>query len=156
VVHRALHLRGQLYCCVALEAVSQRVVGWAPGNEPTWPPRSWGGHRLARRGARSDHSRNHGTPVHVLELYRGARAAGLLPLLGTVGDRYDCKLASVARWPDSHYDAEVESFWARMQAELVNRQRWNTRVELTNAIFEYIEGFHTAGAATPHSAGGRP
>lgn len=29
-----------------------------------------------------------------------------------------------------------------MQVELLNRRRWSTRVELTNAIFEYIEGFH--------------
>ena len=36
----------------------------------------------------------------------------------------------------------VESFWARMQVELLNRKRWNTRVELANAIFEYIEGSH--------------
>jgi transposase InsO family protein len=28
-----------------------------------------------------------------------------------------------------------------MQVELLNRQRWRTRVELANAIFEYIEGF---------------
>jgi transposase InsO family protein len=26
--------------------------------------------------------------------------------------------------------------------ELLNRRRWSTRVELANAIFEYIEGFH--------------
>ena len=26
--------------------------------------------------------------------------------------------------------------------ELLNRKRWKTRVELANAIFEYIEGFH--------------
>jgi putative transposase len=29
-----------------------------------------------------------------------------------------------------------------MQAGLLNRQRWRTRAELANAIFEYIEGFH--------------
>lgn len=29
-----------------------------------------------------------------------------------------------------------------MQTELLNRRRWNTRLELANAIFEYIEGFH--------------
>jgi putative transposase len=29
-----------------------------------------------------------------------------------------------------------------MQTELLNRRRWRTRVELANAIFEYIEGFH--------------
>jgi putative transposase len=36
----------------------------------------------------------------------------------------------------------VESFWARMQVELLNRKRWKTRVELANAIFEYLEIFH--------------
>jgi transposase InsO family protein len=56
-----------------------------------------------------------------------AKNAGLLPSLGTVGDPYE--------------NAVVESFWGRMQVELLNRKRWNTRVELANAIFEYIEGF---------------
>ena len=36
----------------------------------------------------------------------------------------------------------MESFWARMQVELLNRKRWNTRLELANAIFEYLEIFH--------------
>jgi len=57
-----------------------------------------------------------------------ARRAGLLPSLGTVGDPYD--------------NAVAESFWGRMQTELLNRQRWDTRLQLANAIFEYIEGFH--------------
>ena len=29
-----------------------------------------------------------------------------------------------------------------MQTELLNHQRWSTRVELANALSEYIEGFH--------------
>ena len=36
----------------------------------------------------------------------------------------------------------MESFWSRMQVELLDRKRWNTRVELATAIFEYIEIFH--------------
>ncbi len=36
----------------------------------------------------------------------------------------------------------IESFWGRMQVELLNRQRWNTRIELANAMFESIQGFH--------------
>ena len=36
----------------------------------------------------------------------------------------------------------IESFWSRMQVELLDRQRWETRVELANAIFEYLEIFH--------------
>jgi transposase InsO family protein len=35
-----------------------------------------------------------------------------------------------------------QSFWSSMQIELLNRRRWKTRVELANAIFEYIEIFH--------------
>jgi transposase InsO family protein len=36
----------------------------------------------------------------------------------------------------------IEAFWSRMQVELLNRQRWRTRVELTNAIFDYLEIWH--------------
>ena len=57
-----------------------------------------------------------------------AKDAGLLPSMGTVGDAYD--------------NAVIESFWGRMQTELLDRQRWRTRVELANAIFEYLEIFH--------------
>ena len=30
-----------------------------------------------------------------------------------------------------------------MQVELLDRQRWRTRLELANAIFAYLEIFHT-------------
>jgi len=36
----------------------------------------------------------------------------------------------------------MEVFWGRMQTELLNRKRWRTRLELANAIFEYVEIFH--------------
>jgi putative transposase len=35
----------------------------------------------------------------------------------------------------------IESFWGRVQTELFNRQRWRTRLELANALFEYLEIF---------------
>ncbi len=57
-----------------------------------------------------------------------AKASGLVPSMGSIGDCYD--------------NAMIESFWARMQVELLDRQRWLTRVELANAIFEYLEVFH--------------
>ena len=40
------------------------------------------------------------------------------------------------------YDSVIESFWARMQVELLNRQHWRTRIELANAIFANLEIFH--------------
>ncbi|MCP4306372.1 MAG: transposase [bacterium] len=59
---------------------------------------------------------------------RRAVDSGLVPSMGSVGDCYD--------------NAMIESFWSRMQVELLDRQRWRTRVELANAIFEYLEIFH--------------
>jgi transposase InsO family protein len=38
--------------------------------------------------------------------------------------------------------AVVESFWARMQTELLNRRKWRTRVELSTEIFDGIEVFY--------------
>lgn len=56
------------------------------------------------------------------------RSAGLLPSFGSIGDGLD--------------NAMMESFWSSMQIELLDRQKWKTRVELANAIFDYIEIFH--------------
>ena len=44
--------------------------------------------------------------------------------MGSVGNCFD--------------NAMIESFCSRLQVELLDRRRWKTRVELANAIFEYI------------------
>lgn len=36
----------------------------------------------------------------------------------------------------------AESFFATLQAELLDRQSWATRAELANAVFAFIEGFY--------------
>lgn len=51
-----------------------------------------------------------------------------------------CWLLSVSE--SGYCNATIESFWGRMQTELLNRKRWRTRTELANAIFEYLEIFH--------------
>ena len=43
---------------------------------------------------------------------------------------------------DCYNNAMMESFWGRMQSELLNRQRWRTRLELANAILEYLAISH--------------
>jgi transposase InsO family protein len=70
----------------------------------------------------------HGTQFASWAFTRRARDSGLVPSMGSVGDCYD--------------NSVMESFWARMQVELLDRRRWRTRVELANAIFEYLEIFH--------------
>ncbi len=57
----------------------------------------------------------------------------MMPSFGTVGDGLD--------------NAMMESFWSSMQIELLNRKRWKTRIELANAIFDYIEIFYNGSAA---------
>ena len=36
----------------------------------------------------------------------------------------------------------MESFWGRVQTELLDRQKWRTRLELANELFEYLEVFY--------------
>ncbi|MDT7655275.1 MAG: putative transposase [Pseudonocardiales bacterium] len=56
-----------------------------------------------------------------------APAFGLVPSMGSIGD-FD--------------NAVIESFWGRVQTELFNPRRWKTRIELANALFEYLEILH--------------
>lgn len=122
---------GKLYCCVVLDVFSRRVVGWAidTTQRAELATNALG---MAINSRRPEPGAiihgDHGTQFTSWAFTSRARNAGLLPSLGTVGDPYD--------------NAVIESFWARMQVELLNRRRWSTRVELANAIFEYIEGFH--------------
>jgi putative transposase len=125
---------GKLYCCVDLDAYSRRVVGWAiDSRQRSDLATSALGMAIDSRGNNGQipgaiiHG-DHGTQFTSWAFTERARKAGLLPSLGSVGDPYD--------------NAVAEAFWGRMQTELLNRQRWTTRLELANAIFEYIEGFH--------------
>lgn len=36
----------------------------------------------------------------------------------------------------------MESFWSSMQIKLLHRKKWRTRLDLSNAIFDYIEIFY--------------
>jgi transposase InsO family protein len=68
-----------------------------------------------------------------------AKASGLVPSMGSVGDCYD--------------NSVIESFSSRVQVELLDSKRPNTRLELANAIFDYLEIWHSAGtASSPCSA----
>ena len=70
---------------------------------------------------------DHGVQLTSWAFTRRVLASGLVPSMGSIGD---C------------FNAVIESFWSRMQVELLDRKRCKTRVELANAIFEYLEIFH--------------
>ena len=71
---------------------------------------------------------DHGVQFTSWAFTRRAHDSGLVPSMGSIGDCYD--------------NAVIESFWGRMQTELLNWKRWKTRIELANAMFEYLEIFH--------------
>ena len=48
--------------------------------------------------------------------------------MGTVGDCFD--------------NAVMESFWGRLQTELLNTRTWSTTLELMVAMADYIDNFH--------------
>jgi transposase InsO family protein len=122
---------GKVYCAAVLDTYSRRVVGWSIDASPTAALVS-----NALSMAISNRGEVTGTVIHSDQgvqfgswaFTERAKASGLVPSMGSVGDCYDNGL--------------MESFWSRMQVELLNRRRWRTRVELANAMFEYIEIFH--------------
>ncbi|CAM4045182.1 Integrase catalytic domain-containing protein [Nocardia ninae] len=71
---------------------------------------------------------DHGSQFTSWAFSRRITEAGLVGSMGTIGDGYD--------------NAMIESYWSRMQIELLDRKKWKTRTELVNAIFDYIGIFH--------------
>lgn len=124
---------GKLYCCVVLDTFSRRVVGWSIDHrQDTALVTNALGMAISNREPDPGrglviHS-DHGTQFTAWAFTHRARQSGLLPSMGSIGDCFD--------------NAVIESFWGRMQTELLNRKRWNTRVELASAMFEYVEVFH--------------
>ncbi len=122
---------GKVYCAVVLDAWSRRVIGWSiDGSPSTALVTNALGMAIDQRRPTSStviHS-DQGTQFTSWAFTRRAVDSGLLPSTGSVGDCFD--------------NAVMEAFWSRMQVELLDRKRWSTRVELANAMFEYIEIFH--------------
>jgi len=122
---------GKLYCAVVLDAWSRRVIGWSIDGSPSTAlvTNALGMAIDQRRPTNSTviHS-DQGTQFTSWAFTRRAVDSGLLPSMGSVGDCFD--------------NAVMEAFWSRMQVELLDRKRWSTRVELANAMFEYLEIFH--------------
>jgi putative transposase len=103
---------GKVYCCVVLDVFSRRVVGWSIDTQATPLVTNALGMAISNRDPLPDrtviHS-DHGSQYTSWAFTQRARESGLLPSMGTIGDAYD--------------NAVIESFGARMQTELLDRQR---------------------------------
>jgi putative transposase len=125
---------GKVYCCVILDTYSRRVVGWSIDASPTGAlvTNALGMAIDARLGKSAEpgtiiHS-DQGVQFGSWAFTQRARDSGLLASMGSIGDCYD--------------NSMIEAFWSRMQVELLDRKKWNTRIELANAMFEYLEIWH--------------
>ncbi|MFB2573363.1 IS3-like element ISAar24 family transposase [Micrococcus sp. IITD107] len=137
---------GKIYCAAVLDACSRKIIGWAIDSkqDSTLVVNALDMAIRARQpGPGGIVHADHGVQFTSWVFTQKIRSAGLLPSFGAVGDGLD--------------NAMMESFWSTMQIELLNRKKWKTRIELANAIFEYIEVFYNRRRrhssleyATPH------
>lgn len=126
-------LEGKLYCAAVMDVYSRLVIGWSiAGHRRTELVTDALGMAIIRRrpepqsaGAGPILHSDHGAQYTSWAFGQRLRAAGLLASLGTVGDCDD--------------NAMMESFWGTLQLELLDSRTWETRDELANAVFEWIE-----------------
>jgi transposase InsO family protein len=108
-----------------LDAFSRRVVGWSIDPSPTAAlvTNALGMASQTRTPpAGAIIPSDQGVQFASWAFTQRAKDSGLLPSMGSVGDCYD--------------NSMIEAFWSRMPIELLDQQRWRTRVELANAIFK--------------------
>jgi putative transposase len=120
---------GKIYCAAVMDAYSRLIIGWSIADHMrTELVTDALGMAILRRkpeGKETILHSDHGSQYTSWAFGQRLRAAGLLASMGTIGDCYD--------------NAMMESFWGTLQLEVLDTKTWNTRDELANAIFEWIE-----------------
>jgi putative transposase len=122
---------GWLYLAAVQDAYSRRIVGWAMAEHMR--------HELVVDALQMAVTRRRPEPglVHhsdqggqyvALGFGQQARDAGIAISMGSRGDCFD--------------NAVAESFFATIKKELVHRQPWPSRRDLSSAVFDYIEAFY--------------
>jgi putative transposase len=123
---------GKVYLAAVLDVYARRIVGWALADHlraelvvDALEMARW--RRRPAPGQTVLHS-DRGAQYTSWAFGHRLRAAGLLGSMGRVGSAYD--------------NAMMESFFSTLQRELLDRKRWQTRRELAQAIFEWIEAWY--------------
>jgi putative transposase len=121
---------GFLYLAVVLDAWSRRVIGWAMASHLR-TELVLAALDMAvgqRRAVDVIHHSDRGCQYTSLAFGRRCREAGVRPSMGSVGDAYD--------------NALCESFFATLECELLDRQRFPTQADARLAVFDFIEGWY--------------
>jgi putative transposase len=121
---------GFLYLAVVLDAWSRRIVGWAMAThlrtELVLAALDMAVRQ--RRPSAVIHHSDQGTQYTSLAFGQRCRQAQVQPSMGSVGDCFD--------------NALCESFFATLECELLDRQRFRNQNEARRAVFDFIEGWY--------------
>ena len=132
---------GWLYLAVMIDLHSRRVVGWAVGNRLK---RDLALQALNRAAALRDpapgciHHTDRGSQYCSHDYQKRLSELGFQVSMSGKGNCYD--------------NAAVETFFKTLKAELIWRHTWTTRAQVTQALFQYINGFYNS--RRRHSATG--
>ena len=122
---------GRLYLAAVLDVFSRRIVGWSMADHlRTELVTDALDMALFVRRPQTGlvfHS-DRRTQYTSFAFGRRCEEAGIVPSTGSVGDAYD--------------NAMIESFFATLETELLDRVRFKTRREARVAIFDFIESFY--------------
>ena len=118
---------GFLYLAVVLDVFSRRIVGWSMENhlktELVIGALTMALHQ--RRPGDVIHHSDQGCQYTSINFGLRCKEAGVRPSMGSVGDCYD--------------NAMCESFFATLECELLEKNRFKTREQAQLAVFEFIE-----------------
>ena len=120
---------GKVYCCAILDCFSRMIVArtFSTTADTALVNNAVNMAIDNKSQGRNDSARRSWHAVHVMEL-RGEHAT-----LGLAGFVRHCW------W--LYDNAAMESFWARLQVELLNTRKWATILELGAAMADYIDNF---------------
>ena len=129
---------GFLYLAVVLDAFSRRIVGWAMGNDlkAQLVIDAMDMAIAQRKPTDVIHHSDQGSQYTSIAFGLRCKEANVRPSMGSVGDAYD--------------NAMCESFFATLECELLDRQKFKSKAEARIAIFSFIEGWYNP--ARRHSA----
>jgi putative transposase len=121
---------GFLYLAIVLDAWSRRVIGWAMETHlrTELVLAALDMAVAQRRPTDVIHHSDRGCQYTSVAFGQRCREAGVRPSMGSVGDAYD--------------NAMCESFFATLECELLDRQRFRTQADARLAIFDFIEGWY--------------
>jgi putative transposase len=123
-------MSGFLFLAVVVDAFSRRVVGWSMANDlrTELVLAALDMAVAQRRPEEVIHHSDQGCQYTSFAFGQRCKRVSVRPSMGSVGDCYD--------------NAMCESFFATLECELLDRQRFQTRAEARLAVFEFIEGWY--------------